>query len=58
VLEAAVSYPGARREALRALVKLNLDRADLAAARRWIDEAGNDDAELLADARVRELIGK
>lgn len=56
VLEAASTYPGARTEALRALVAVNLALGDRTAARRWAEADSADDQTLAADPRVRELL--
>jgi predicted CXXCH cytochrome family protein len=49
VLEAALAYPGARGEALRALVAVTLGRGDRDAAARWAAEAEAADARVLGD---------
>jgi predicted CXXCH cytochrome family protein len=56
VLEAAARYPGAGREALRALVAVNLALGDRERARRWAREAAGRDDALAADPRVAELL--
>lgn len=56
VLQTATQHPPARKEALRALVAMNLEVGDEADARRWAREATRDDAELAADPRVRALL--
>jgi tetratricopeptide (TPR) repeat protein len=56
VLEAATKYPGARPEALRALVAVNLELNDQDTARRWAREASATDPALANDPRVRALL--
>jgi Flp pilus assembly protein TadD len=56
VLEAAVTFPGAETEALRALVAINLRLGDREGARRWALQASMSDAALAADPRVRDLL--
>jgi tetratricopeptide (TPR) repeat protein len=58
VLRAAAEWPGARREALRALVAVSLELGDRDGARRWAETAAGSDAELAADPRVREILGR
>jgi tetratricopeptide (TPR) repeat protein len=57
VVEAAAAYPGAEREARRAMVALSLRREDEGAARRWAREAvARGDAELAKDPDVARLL--
>ena len=58
VLEAAVNYPGARTEALRALVSVSLEGGDRETARRWARVASAEDPEVAADRRVQEILRK
>jgi predicted CXXCH cytochrome family protein len=58
VLEAALGYPDARPEALRALVTVNLALGDREVARRWAREAAATDRALAGDPRVRELLAE
>ena len=58
VLEAAAKYPGARTEALRALIAVNLESGDSDAAKRWARVACAENPQVAEDPRIKEILGE